>query len=119
MSEPTSSTTDQTTDDRARTWAFTALGLGLAALMGGGILSNAVQTILLDQPNFVTSRWTFTLAVTGPPFVLGALAMWLGSNAVASDDSLARPVGRAAQTISGIAILGAVLVLVATATRSM
>ena len=116
MSETTSNTTDQTTDERARTWAFTALALSLAALLGGGTLTNGVQSLFLESGS--VGRVAFSLTLVAAPVLMSVVAMWLGGNAVASDDSLARPVGRAAQTISGLAILGAVLVAAAASAQS-
>ena len=85
--------------------------------MGGGILSNGVQSLLLESGS--VRPWPFALTLVAAPLAMSAVALWLASNAAGSDDALARPMARAAQTIAGVAILGAVMMMIATATSSM
>jgi hypothetical protein len=117
MSELTTTTTSATVDEGARFRAFTALGLALAALMGGGVISTGLQWVVTYRfANGPGDPW-LALAMGSAPLVLSLVALWLASSAVSSTDSLARPLGRSSQVLSVIAILGTVLVSVAVFTQ--
>lgn len=112
MSELTTTMTASTTvDEGARFRAFTALGLALAALMGGGVVANGLQWALTyGFPPFPASPGDplYALAIAGVPVAMSLVALWLASSATSSADSLARPLARSSQVLSVLAILGAV-----------
>jgi hypothetical protein len=82
--------------------------------MGGGVFAHAAQWVLLDGPGMNGYGGdTFTLAIVAGPLCLGVIALALGLMSGSSQDNLARPVGRAAVFVAGVALLGS-LVLVLT-----
>jgi hypothetical protein len=121
MSElPTTTTASATVDEGARFRAFTALGLALAALMGGGVVANGLQWLLTYRyPRFPASPGDplYALAIGGVPVAMGLVALWLASGATSSTDQLARPLARSSQVLSALAILGAVVLAVAVSTQ--
>ncbi|MCY7401997.1 MAG: hypothetical protein LH477_13790 [Nocardioides sp.] len=121
MSELTTTTTaSATVDEGARFRAFTALGLALAALMGGGVVANGLQWALTyGFPRFPASPGDplYALAIGGVPVAMSLVALWLASNATSSTDSLARPLARSSQVLSVLAILGAVVLTMAVSTQ--
>ena len=100
-------------DEGARFRAFTALGLALAALMGGGVVANALQWLAIDRMAANPGDPSYALAIAGVPVAMSLVALWLASNATASTDALARPVARSSQVLSAFAILGAVVLTIA------
>ena len=121
MSELTTTpTASATVDEGARFRAFTALGLALAALMGGGVVANGLQWgLTYGFPPFPASPGDplYALAIAGVPVAMSLVALWLASNATSSADSLARPLARSSQVLSVLAILGAVALTIAVSTR--
>ena len=110
MSELTATpTASATVDEGARFRAFTALGLALAALMGGGVVANALQWLVIDRLSANPGDPSYALAIAGVPVAMSLVALWLASNATSSTDSLARPLARSSQVLSVLAILGAVV----------
>ena len=116
MSEQASATTaSATVDEGARFRAFTALGLALAALSGGGIVANGLQWVLLDRFSANPGDPSYLVAIVGVPAAMSLGALWLAHNATSSTDFLARPLARASQVLSVLAILGAVMLAIADA----
>lgn len=118
MSELTTTTSaSATVDEGARFRAFTALGLALAALMGGGVVANGLQWALTYRfPANPGDLW-YALAIGGVPVAMSLVALWLASNATSSTDSFARPLARSSQVLSVLAILGAVVLSIAVSTQ--
>ena len=115
MSElTTTTTTSASVDEGARFRGFTALGLALAALMGGDVISSGLEW-LANYRSAVSpdDSSSYALAIGSAPLAMSLVALWLASSAASSADSLARPLGRSGQVLSVIAILGAVLLTVA------
>ena len=112
MSETTSTTV--AVDESARFRAFTALALAVTALTGGGVVANALQWLVMDR---LPSRGdaTYLMALGGAPLLLGVVALYLASTSMSSADALARPIARSSQVLSGVAILGAAVLVFATA----
>lgn len=98
-------------DEKARTVAFTALALALAALMGGGVFAQAAQWVLLGSDDMGTSQGSFTAALVAGPLCLGVAALGLGLSTT-SEDRLARPVARAAVFVAAVALLGVLVLIV-------
>ena len=118
MSELTTTpTASATVDEGARFRAFTALGLALAALMGGGVVANGLQWALTYRFPANPGDPSYALAIGGVPVAMSLVALWLASNATSSTDSLARPLARSSQVLSVLAILGAVVLTIAVSTR--
>jgi hypothetical protein len=97
-------------DARARTLAFLGLGLGLVALMGGGIIANAVFLLTYDTAGYGSDP-TFVQSL--PTLVIGVAGGGLGWSASTSGDDIARPAGLAAMALSVLSVLGAVALVVA------
>ena len=113
MSEVTTTTTASTTvDERARFRAFTALGLALAALMGGGVVANGLQWTLTYWVRANPGEPLYALAIGGVPVAMSLVALGLASKAT-STDSVARPFARCSQVLSVVAVLGAVVLTIA------
>ena len=112
MSETTS--TSVAVDESARFRAFTALALAVTALTGGGVVASALQWLVLDR---LESRGetTYLMALGGAPLLLSVAALYLASTAMSSGDALARPMARSSLVLAGVAILGAAVLVVATA----
>jgi hypothetical protein len=112
MSETTSTTV--AVDESARFRAFTSLALAVTALTGGGVIASALQWLVMDR---FASRGdaTYLMALGGAPLLLSLAALYLASTAVSSADALARPLARSGLVLSGVAILGAAVLVVATA----
>ena len=110
-----------TVDEGARFRAFTALGLALAALLGGGVVANGLQWLLTyrfpAQLPAGPGDPLYGLAIGGVPVAMSLVALWLASSATSSSDSVARPLARASQVLSGLAILGAVVLVIAVSTQ--
>src|SRR5688500_8741373 len=101
MSELTTTTTGSATvDESARFRAFTALGLALAALLGGGVVANGLQWLVLDRFSANPGDPAYLLAIAGVPVAMSLVALWLAYNATSSTDSLARPLARSSQVLS-------------------
>lgn len=116
MSDTTSGTsTTVAVDESARFRAFTALTLALTALMGGGVIANGLQWLVMDSFEGVPSDTTYLMVLGGAPLVLSVVALYLASTAMSSADPLARPVARSSLVVSGLAILGAAVLMMATA----
>ena len=114
MSELTTTTTaSATVDESARFRALTALGVALAALLGGGVVANGLQWLLLDRFSANPGDPAYLLAIAGVPVAMSLVAMWLAYNVTSSTDSLARPLARSSQVLSALAILGAVMLTIA------
>jgi hypothetical protein len=112
MSETTSTT--RATDEAARFRAFTALGLALTALMGGGVFATAFQWLTMRAFNDNGSEQFYWIGVAVGPLLMSVVALYLASTVTATDDALARPVARASLVIAVIAALGAVLLMLVT-----
>ena len=118
MSELTTTTTaSATVDESARFRALTALGVALAALLGGGVVATGLQWLLLDRFSANPGDPAYLLAIAGVPVAMSLVAQWLAYNAT-STDSLARPLARASQVLSVLAILGAVMLAIADAIQA-
>jgi hypothetical protein len=112
MTETTSTTA--VVDEQARFRAFTALGLALAGLAGGGLLATAMQWLVLKTLDETgTDQFYFTGLAVGP-LALGGAAMWLATGARSSGDELARPLARAAFVLSVVSVGSSVLLVAAT-----
>ncbi|WP_246856043.1 hypothetical protein [Nocardioides xinjiangensis] len=113
MSETTTGPgTTAAVDDGARFRAFTGLGLALVALTGGGVVANGVQWLVIGRFP-AGDDLTYWSVVGGVPLLMGLVGLWLGTGAASSADALARPLGRATQALSALAVLGAVVLVVA------
>lgn len=119
MSELTTTTSASAkVDEGARFRAFTALSLALAALMGGGVVANGLQWLLISfQFTAGPGDPSYALVLAGVPVAMSLVALWLASNATSSTDSLARPLARSSQALSVLAILGAVVLTIAVSTQ--
>ncbi|PKH37837.1 hypothetical protein SAMN05192575_101892 [Nocardioides alpinus] len=119
MSDATDVTsTSVRVDERARFRAFTALALALTALAGGGIIASALQWLVLDNYEAGPSDAIYLMTLGGAPLLLSIVACYLASTAMSSADLLARPLARASLVLSGLAILGAAVLVFATAGTS-
>ncbi|GAA5106827.1 hypothetical protein GCM10023339_04200 [Alloalcanivorax gelatiniphagus] len=111
MSETTTTSTSTVADEQARFRAFTALGLALVGLMGGGVLSTAGQLLVMRALEDIDGDRLYVIGAAAAPLALGAVACYLASTATASPDPLARPVARAAMVIAVVAVVGSVLLM--------
>jgi hypothetical protein len=101
-------------DERARLRAFTALGLALTSLMGGGVFASAFQWMTMRTFNETGSDQYYWIGAGVAPLVLGAVALGLTRTAMDSDDDLARPLARATLSLAVLAIAGAVILMLVT-----
>lgn len=113
MSETTTSEIT-VVDERARFRAFTALGLALTGVMGGGVFAAAFQWMMMQAFNENGSDQYYWIGVAIGPLVLGVVALGLASTVTATDDPLARPVARATLVLAVLAVVGAVLLMMVT-----
>jgi cytochrome bd-type quinol oxidase subunit 2 len=104
-------------DEGARFHAFTALGLALAALLGGGVVANGLQWAFTYRFPASVGDPSYALAIAGVPVAMSLVALWLASKATSSTDSLARPLARTSQVLSVLAIVGAVVLAIAVSTQ--
>ncbi|MCP3423726.1 hypothetical protein [Nocardioides pinisoli] len=122
MSDVTTTTrAAATVHEGARFRAFTALGLALAALMGGGVVANGLQWLLTYRlpAQFPAGPGDplYGLVIGGVPVAMSLVALWLASGATSSADALAKPIARSSQVLSVIAVLGAVVLVIAVSTQ--
>ena len=108
----TSTTT--VTDEAARFRAFTALGVALTGLMGGGVFATSFQWLTMRAFNENGSDQFYWIGVAVGPLLLSIVALYLASTAMATDDTLARPVARASLATSVLAAVGALLLMLVT-----
>lgn len=87
MSEMTTSTTSAV-DEGARFRGFTALGLALAALMGGDGISTGLQWLANHRFADSPDDWSYALALGSVPLAMSLVALWLASSAASSTDPL-------------------------------
>ncbi|MBD3923641.1 hypothetical protein IEZ26_03335 [Nocardioides cavernae] len=113
MSETTS--TVQVVDEQARFRAFTALGLALSSLAGGGVFMTSFQWLAMKFFNDNGNDQLYWIGVAVGPLVMGCAALWLSLTDRSSADMLARPLARAALVLSALAVVGALLLLALTA----
>lgn len=114
MSEVTTTpTASAMVDEGARFRAFTALGLALGALLGGGVVANGLQWAVTYRFTTNPGDPLYALAIAGVPVAMSLVALWLASNATSSTDSLASPLARSSQVLSILAIVGAVTLAIA------
>lgn len=66
MSETTIGTTPAV-DEKARFRAFTAAGAALAAIMGGGVISNVLQWLIIDQLQATSGDVTYAMSIGAGP----------------------------------------------------
>jgi hypothetical protein len=112
MSETMSTTV--AVDESARFRAFTSLALAVTALTGGGVIASALQWLVMDRVQSPGDT-AYLMVLGGAPLLLGIVAVYLASTAMSSADALARPVARSSLVLSGVAILGAAVLIMATA----
>ncbi len=118
MSELTNTTTaSATVDEGARFRAFTALGLALAALMGGGVVANGLQWLVMYRSPAIPGDLWYALVLGVVPVAMSLVALGFASTATSSTDSLARPLARSSQVLSVLALLGAVVLTIAVLTQ--
>lgn len=99
-------------DARARTFAFLGLGLALVALLGGGVIANAVFLLTLDRSGYASGLGP-TFVQSLPTLIIGVAGGGLGWSASKSSDDIARPAGLAAMALAVLSVLGAVALVVA------
>lgn len=115
MSETTISTTPAV-DEKARFRAFTAMGLALTALAGGGVFATAAQWIAMRARSFNGngSDQFFWIAISVGPMAMCLVALWLASTCLTSQDALVRPLARATRVLCGVGVVGSALLMLAT-----
>lgn len=115
MSDTTTSTsTTAVVDEDARVRAFTALGLGLAALLGGGVFANAFQWLAMKAFNDNGSDQFYFAGIAVGPLLMGVVSLWLALITRTSSDALARPLARATVALSALAVAGSVFLMAVT-----
>lgn len=92
-------------------------GRAFAALLGGGVVANGLQWLLLDRFSADPGDPSYLVAIAGVPVAMSLVALWLASAATSSTDPLARPLARSSQVLSVLAILGAAMLTIADAIR--
>jgi hypothetical protein len=114
MSQPydATGTTRTTSTVQGRTHAFLGLALALVALLGGGVIANAVFYRLIDTMGYQAGT-AGTVLQGLPSLAMGLLGAGLGWAGSTSADDVAVPVGRAATVVGSLAVLGAVALMIA------
>lgn len=102
------------TDEAARFRVFTAFGIALTALFGGGVFAPALQFLSMKLFNDAQSDQIYFTGLAASPLVMALVALWLGSSAMRSTDPLVRPLARATLVIGALAAVGAFLLLAVT-----
>ena len=118
MSE-TSGTTDTSNpttvvDEAARFRTFTAFGLALTALLGGGVFASALQGLAMKLFSEIESDRLYFIGFVASPLVMSLVALGMAATFLGSDDPLVRPLARATGVLGGLAVLGAALLLAVT-----
>lgn len=102
-------------DERARVRAFTAIGLALSALAGGGLFATSFQWLAMKAFNDTAGSDRFYwIGIALGPLAMALVALLLAGTTTSSDDTLARPLARAAVTLSALAVVGSVLLMLVT-----
>jgi hypothetical protein len=112
MTEMTSTAT--VVDERARFRAFTALGLALSGLAGGGVFASASQWLVMKATNDNGNEQLYFTGLAVGPLVMGGVALWLAISAQSTGDALARPLGRASVVLAVLSVVGAILLATVT-----
>jgi hypothetical protein len=108
----TSTTTTAVVDEDARVRAFTALGLGLGALLGGGVFANAFQWLAMKA--FDGNDQIYLSGVAVGPLLMAVVSLWLALTTRTSSDALAGPLARATVALSALAVVGSVFLMAVT-----
>ncbi len=110
----TATATATATDEAARFRTFTAFGLALTALLGGGVFASAFQWLAMKLFNDIESDRLYFIGFAASPMVMALVALWLASTSLGSKDTLVRPLVRATIVVAGLAVLGSALLLAVT-----
>ena len=106
--------TTAATDEAARFRVFTAFGVALTALFGGGVFAPALQFLSMKLFSDAQSDQVYFTGLAASPLVMALVALWLGSTAMRSTDPLVRPLARATLVIGALAAVGSFLLLAVT-----